>query len=218
MESRIANPNITIVVCLFFVLLMTSCASRTPLMRKAKRCNKEKVLALIEKGVDVNAKDKYGWTALIEASFCQDSELIRVLIDAGADVNATSFYSFETALHFATNSEYANRDIVKLLLNAGADVNASNNRRRTPLHNAVRAGRPDIALLLLENGADINVRDHHGNTALKFAAGLFYNMEMVRLLINAGADIKDLEKVRLNEHNHELYELLIELGMVEKRD
>jgi ankyrin repeat protein len=43
---------------------------------------------LLEKGADVNQKDKFGWTALIWAADNGHAETVRYLISHGADVNA----------------------------------------------------------------------------------------------------------------------------------
>ena len=43
---------------------------------------------LIGQGADVNAKTKYGWSALMKAAYEGHKEIVELLIHAGADVNA----------------------------------------------------------------------------------------------------------------------------------
>ena len=77
----------------------------------------EQTKLLLEKGADVNAKNKFGETALMRAKTAEQTKL---LIDAGADVNAKDCDG-ETALMCAQTAEQT-----KLLLEKGADVNAEN--------------------------------------------------------------------------------------------
>ena len=53
-----------------------------------------------------------------------------------------------------------------------------------------RDTHPEIARVLLEHGADVTVRSDGGLTALLFAVRQG-NLEAVRLLVNAGADVND---------------------------
>ena len=64
----------------------------------------EQVNALLDRGVDVNARDKIGRTPLHLAS---NAEVVNALADRGADVNATDKNS-QTPLHWASNAEVVN--------------------------------------------------------------------------------------------------------------
>lgn len=57
-------------------------------MPSAEIGNTDMVKLLIAKGLDVNAKDKYGRTALMCAARGGHAEIMRLLLDSGADVNA----------------------------------------------------------------------------------------------------------------------------------
>lgn len=83
-------------------------------MRAAWRNNNPEVVkTLINAGSDINAKDKYGDTALIRAVlFNRNSEVVKTLINAGADINAKNNEG-KTALDFAMNYE-----IKRMLLDA----------------------------------------------------------------------------------------------------
>lgn len=72
----------------------------------------EMVRTLIGLGVPVNARDEYGYTALMKD---YPVEIVRSLLESGADPNLTDEYG-QSALFHTTNDEVA-----LLLLRAGAD-------------------------------------------------------------------------------------------------
>ena len=97
-----------------------------------------------------------------------------------------------TALHRATFS--GNLDILKELIKQGADVNAENNNKETILHLAARAQKPNKELVkyLLENKEikqRLKAKDKFGLTAIHIV-GFNGNLEILKELINQGADIK----------------------------
>ena len=49
--------------------------------------NKEMISMLIEKGIDINAQDYDGWTALMYASDKLNKDIVSILIKNGADIN-----------------------------------------------------------------------------------------------------------------------------------
>ena len=104
-----------------------------------------KIQDLIEKGADVEAKDKWGSTPLHFASGNNHIEIAKLLLDRGADVKAKD-NGGQTPLHFAS---WHNRiKIAKLLIEAGADVDATDDDGETPLDNA----RSDEMRALLSGG------------------------------------------------------------------
>ena len=108
---------------------------------------------LIEAGVDINATNIYGETALMEAARYGRSVVANRLIEAGADVNATNIYA-ETVLMEAARDGFL--DLVNILIEAGADVNATDRFGKTALMKAERYGRLAVVNRLIEAGADIN--------------------------------------------------------------
>ena len=68
-----------------------------------KQGDLEKVRLLLESEPDIDAKDRYGQTALMNAAHAGQFELLRLLIEAGADVNIRSSKNFygKTALILA---------------------------------------------------------------------------------------------------------------------
>jgi ankyrin repeat protein len=68
--------------------------------RAVKDGDTAEVQGLIEAGVDVNAMDKNGNTALMCALYIGHTEIVELLISKGADVNAQNDYGY-TALKTA---------------------------------------------------------------------------------------------------------------------
>jgi len=120
------------------------------LIRSSMFGNKTTVAKLLEKGADVNAKNKQGNTALIEASRNKHTEIVAMLLKKGADVNATDDDG-DTALMKVINCneeddrpwyqvEYDITEIMEMLLAVGADVNVVNDSRMTALDIAEETG------------------------------------------------------------------------------
>ncbi len=114
-------------------------------------------------GVDVDARDAHGWTALILTAWrkAPDPEVVKRLLRAGADANASNRYG-ETALMWA--AEWDVPEAVKLLLDAGARVDARDGEGRTAL---MWAHSPEAVRLLLDAGANPNLRDNYGQRAVR---------------------------------------------------
>src|ERR1035437_10371526 len=80
----------------------------------------ETVKVLLNKGVNINAKDTNGATALIKAASRGYADMTRLLLDKGADINAKADEGIP-ALMIAAVKGHA--DTVNLLLDKGADIN-----------------------------------------------------------------------------------------------
>lgn len=147
----------------------------TFLIAASRRSSSVKIFkSLIGYGVDVNAKNNDGRTALMLTS---NLDIAKLLIDSGADVNAKSNGGL-TALMLTSSLE-----ITKLLIDNGADVNAKDDEfGQTALTQAVKWDRLEIAKLLIDNGADTK-------NSLTYLTSVNTKWEMVKLLIDNGADI-----------------------------
>lgn len=152
-------------------------------------------------GVDINKKDKKGWTALMYIASLKSPrrkpkptysdhllysifgsresndypvDVAELLITAGADIDAKSDADV-TALMIATQNDSI--DIVELLICSGADVNARDKNGRTALMIATYKGRENIAKALIKSGANLNEKDKNGRTALMYAVNTSYAKE-----------------------------------------
>jgi ankyrin repeat protein len=145
------------------------------------------VKALIKKGADVNVADNEYWTPLLAATSNGHLTTAQALLDApGIDINATD-HRERTALYLAAlNDSY---DIVKVLIDKGANVNITADDGWTPLMVAAEKGHlTTMQTLLGAPGININAQKSDGATALYLAA-LNGNYDVVRALINKGADV-----------------------------
>jgi outer membrane protein assembly factor BamB len=110
----------------------------------AKRGDAAVVEALLAKGAEVNAKTRYGGTALAFAADKGHLQVVRILLKHKANVNAKdSFYS-ATPFSWALSKEHI--EIIKALLEAGATG------ADTALLTAVRDGKVDLTRAILEKG------------------------------------------------------------------
>ncbi|HEV7903914.1 MAG TPA: ankyrin repeat domain-containing protein [Pyrinomonadaceae bacterium] len=133
----------------------------TQLTVAAERGDASQVRKLIASGVDLNERDKSGYTALVWAARNGSTEVAKTLIEAHADMNARDCAANGwTPLIHAIHKN--NNEMARLLIERGADVNA-------------KAGK--CTEKLVEEGA----------SALLYAAGED-NTEIVRALLAKGAD------------------------------
>lgn len=122
----------------------------TPLMRAAGLGNNQAIKILLEKGADIQAKDKNGNTALTWAVLEHDfPKTIKLLLQHGAKVDEKNHDGI-TPLMWA--AALGLKKSVKLLLEQKADPNLLDNKGRSAFAWAVRNGHTDIAYLLLDSG------------------------------------------------------------------
>ncbi|MBI3949447.1 MAG: TonB family protein [Acidobacteria bacterium] len=117
-------------------------------LRAAERGDTDAVRALLAKGVNVNARDEMGMTALMYAARSGQSEMVKVLLIAGIDVDAKDDDGM-TALMYAAQAGSA--EVVKILLAAGANPDVEDNTGMTALLKAQTLGLTKIVELLSEN-------------------------------------------------------------------
>ncbi|MEO8435885.1 MAG: ankyrin repeat domain-containing protein [Pyrinomonadaceae bacterium] len=87
------------------------------LLQASEKGDLAAVKALLDKGVNVNARDREGRQPLIEAAYWQHPDVVKLLIERAANVNARKVDG-TTALTFAINLR--NKEIEQILRKAGA--------------------------------------------------------------------------------------------------
>jgi hypothetical protein len=92
--------------------------SNEELFAAARKGDIAAVKALLDKGVDVNAKTRYGATSLSYACDRGNIDLVKLLIERGADVNVKDTFYGATPITWAADNGHT--EVVKLLLDKGA--------------------------------------------------------------------------------------------------
>jgi len=177
-------------LCLSAVL---AAAAAAPVAEAAMAGNKETVRALLKQGMDVNAAQGDGMTALHWAARQGDVEIAQMLLYAGANVKASTRLGGYTPLLMAAQVGHA--PMLEMLIKSGADAKVATANGTTPLMMAATAGKADAVKLLLDHGADPNAKESaRGETALMFAAN-FNRVDAMKALLDKGADITAATKV-----------------------
>eukprot|EP00741_Cyanophora_paradoxa_P015539 tig00020902_g15000.t1 len=171
---------------------------------------------LIDRGANLNAKDRYGGTPVIDAVRHKQDEAAALLIRFGAsacfedvatmlctaaadgDIDAlrrlvecgvdpgTPDYDGRTALHLAACN--GNQAAVEYLIQQGVDLSPLDRNKGTPLQDAVRHGYHHIAELLLRSGAEMKVENASGMLCNAAARG---DVETLKVLLRYGLPIND---------------------------
>ena len=176
---------------------------------------------LLQKGSDINAKDKKGFSALHYASDSTEKQnMVQFLIDNGANLKEVSHLGI-TPLHLAVNSVLVN--IARLLLEKGSDANAKDSKHLGPLHFAIEdvleendeqyAKIKDLVSLLINYGAKVD------KTALTMVVKkgtpevceiLFSKLENAKETINK--DHSSLLHLALKSRFYKILQILIDYG------
>ena len=127
----------------------------------------EKVKKYLEAGINVNALDMEGHTALMLAAFNGHTDIVLSLIHKGAVVDRRDLMG-RTALLYASTGPFP--ETVKALLDKGAEPNVvDSDEHFSPLMHAAAEGNLDVVKLLMEYGADHSLTDVDGDNAEIFA-------------------------------------------------
>jgi len=122
----------------------------------------------------------------------RDIKQVLALLKGGADPNRHSSYG-------APINEAATLgppEIVVALLDAGADPDMRGFAGVSPLHAAALSGQSAITRILVERGAQVDALDNLGRTPLlTYASGAAHNLDVLRILLKAGANPNAVEKM-----------------------
>ena len=146
---------------------------------------------LLAAGANPNIVDKDGWSPLHISIQNNMPEISHLLIKAGAKINVKGNDGW-TPLHLAIR--YGRKDLIKRLIDSGANVNSKTSEQWSLLHFATRYSDTETVKELIANNAGINVYNSSGSAPIHFATCFSKDPEMVKALINAGADVNSSEK------------------------
>ncbi len=157
------------------------------LFRKAARdCNMANLQGFLNAGIEVDAQDFQGNTALTEAALHNGVTVVPVLYNHGANLNHP-LPSGRTATMAAAYKGH--KFPLEDLIRAGANLNVQDNHGYTAVMYAVRQGQLGSLKQLIDAKADLNLQDKgKGHTAAMLAV-MNRNYEALRMLKDAGADM-----------------------------
>ncbi len=185
----IGRVAITLGVVSSLVLIGPVSAQVSPddFVKSAARGDLVTVRSLLAQGADVNAKDKNGNTALIEAARTGKAEVVTALVAASADLNAQNKDGWTPPMRavFA-----AQATTLKILVDAGARLDLVNNKGQSVVDLAIQLTgnvRPEMLPILAKGGADVKGATVKGEPALTYAVSSLQD-GLVAGLLNAGVD------------------------------
>ena len=184
---------LSFVGALSVTVLLLAAPSDTPVADAVRAGDNAALRSLLTQGVDVNAAQGDGMTALHWAAYKVDVETAEILLYAGANVRAATRINAMTPLILAAQTGSA--AMIEALLENGADPNLAMTTGTTPLMLAAAAGIADAVTTLIEAGAEVDATENaQGQTALMFAAS-FNRDDAIKVLMENGADVKLASKV-----------------------
>lgn len=200
----------------------------TPLHMAAWQNKLERARFLLDHGALIEEKRLGDDTPLYFALVHGHIEMVRLLIDRGADLYTEVAGGFTVLSYAVYRNDF---DIVSLLFQKGFDPDFQDSFGQTPLFSIQI--RTDIAIvkILIDNGIDVNVISSGGATALSVAVSGPVPIEIIELLLEAGADPNigqmkeynpDTEQIEAYSHlawaaktgNLEIVNLLLDKGAI----
>ncbi|HEY0931628.1 MAG TPA: ankyrin repeat domain-containing protein [Gemmatimonas sp.] len=168
--------------------------AETPVADAVMRGDSSRVRALIKQGMDVNAAQPDGMSALHWAAQRGDAGAAQMLVYAGARVDAVTRNGNYTPLHLAARG--GRSGVVKILLQNGASTTAATTSGgATALHFAAGNGDSASVAALLDKGSVVDVRESAwGQTPLMWAAA-YNRVAAIDLLLKRGAGIEAASKI-----------------------
>ncbi len=155
------------------------------LVDAARTQDGSRVRALLDRKADVNVRSDDGSTALLWAAHWNDVATADLLIRARADANLANDFGMTPLSRACTNGSAA---LVQLLLEAGANPNTRIATGETPIMTCASSGDAVAVRLLIARGADVRAKEPSQNQDALMWAAAERHPNVVRLLVEAGAN------------------------------
>jgi ankyrin repeat protein len=174
----------------------------TPLILASGHGDRAEVVStaalLLERGAGIEARTRWGTTALAPAAFRGHLPLVHFLLDRGARIDNQATDG-KTILAILAFMGVGGEGVVEVLLTRGARPDLPDNEGKTALMWAAAHAELEIARQLLAAGARIDVQDAGGRTALIHAAGPAPAASVIAVLNRPGEDQSGANAHRLQQ-------------------
>lgn len=194
----------------------------TKLMKASVYGDVKKINAILTKGVDVNERSRQGETALMFAARYARPEVVQLLLNHHAKPNLQTTDGKNTALLFACTYTSGDEIGVWLHLDPNGPGPELSPDKQKKLTQRILEGRKQVVRLLLKHGADPNllpaVRDGLGNPPALGAAVQAGNIEIVRLLLNHHAKLRNSLEEAVIGKRADIVKLLLGHGATVRRN
>lgn len=138
----------------------------------------------LDKGANLEYKDKNGYSMLSVASSEGSASIVGLLLDRGAIIESRNSAGWTPLMNAAWHGQL---EVIRTLLEHGAKLEVKHSYY-TPLLAAVRSDTPEAVRLLLEKGANVDSKSEDGRTALMETAH-WDRLKVFRELMMNGANI-----------------------------
>ncbi|MEM5477405.1 ankyrin repeat domain-containing protein [Pacificibacter sp. AS14] len=157
----------------------------------------ETTTAALATGIDINAIDDNGYSALIRAgNEGASAEVVQFLLDNGADVNQIGHDGRPPFFWVSKGGDLAALDV---LLSANPDLDVLDDTKRNAYAHATRAQTdPAVYARLVEIGIDPMLLDENGRSALHEAAQRTPSVELLAFLHEQGLAYDTLDNDGMN--------------------
>merc|ERR1711971_1155296 len=173
---------------------VTNINLETTMVALCYKGNLEWVKAAFQRGVDVNEKDKDGWTGLMGALHYNHNSVVALLLNTPnidvnwkSDLTTYAMHNAQCALHLAVCKRLSSKtnEALKLLLKVPTiDVNIVTSGGEHALHYAAKwENNEGLKLLLNIPTIDVNIVNKYGESALHQAV-YWKNNEELKLLLD----------------------------------
>ena len=169
-------------------------STESPVADAAMRGDSAKVRSLLKQGIDANAAQADGMTALHWAAARGDAAQVKVLVFAGARLESSTRNGSYTPLHLAAQA--GRGAAVRALLESGANANAvTTSGGATALHMAAAQGNVEAVNALLDFKATVDAKETaYDQTPLMWAA-TYDRVAAIQALVAKGANVEAVSKI-----------------------